>query len=119
MSGGSNLSADILFAEPIMESPHTGVTSRPSNHLEPLAVTPRQACILLGVGNTRLYQLISNGELESYLDGRARRITMRGIRRRIARLLAITDGNAVSIQTAPRRRGRPRKTEAPAPLNAT
>ena len=34
-----------------------------SEHLEPLAVSPRQACFLLGVGNTRLYQLIGDGEL--------------------------------------------------------
>jgi excisionase family DNA binding protein len=39
--------------------------------LEPLAVSPRQACLLLGVGNTRLYQLIGAGELEAYHEGRA------------------------------------------------
>lgn len=56
--------------------------------LEPLAVTPREACRLLSIGNTRLYELIAAGELESYLDGRARRITMESIRARVARLLA-------------------------------
>jgi len=55
---------------------------------EPLAVAPKQACRLLGIGNTRLYQLIAANEVESYLDGRARRITMRSIHARIARLLA-------------------------------
>src|SRR5262245_57971134 len=91
-----------------MASLHPGITGRADNHLEPLAVTPRQACILLGVGNTRLYQLIRNGELESYLDGRARRITMRSIHRRITRLLA--SASATSTATAdtpqPRRPGR-------------
>ncbi len=60
--------------------------------LEPLAVSPRQACRLLGIGNTRLYELIAAGEIESYLDGRARRITMASIRARIARLLAASGG---------------------------
>jgi excisionase family DNA binding protein len=58
------------------------------DQLEPMVVTPRQACLLLNVGNTRLYELIGRGELESYREGRARRITMRSIRNRIARLLA-------------------------------
>jgi excisionase family DNA binding protein len=86
--------------------PHPGVTAS-GDHLEPLVVAPRQACILLSVGNTRLYQLISSGELESYLDGRARRITMQSIHRRIARLL----GTVTATQASPRlrRRGRPRK----------
>ena len=51
--------------------------------LEPLVVTPREACRLLSIGNTRLYELIGAGELESYLDGRARRVTMASIRARI------------------------------------
>jgi excisionase family DNA binding protein len=69
--------------------------------LEPLAVSPRQACLLLGVGNTRLYQLIGAGELEAYHEGRARRITMRSIRERVARLAATTDD-----EPTPRLRGR-------------
>jgi excisionase family DNA binding protein len=91
---------------------HPGVTGScaTSVRLEPLAVTPRQACILLGVGNTRLYQLIGNRELESYLDGRGRRITMESIRRRVARLVA--DADAIPAPTegiVRRRRGRPSK----------
>jgi excisionase family DNA binding protein len=91
-----------------MASLHPGITGRANNHLEPLAVSPRQACVLLGVGNTRLYQLIGSGELETYLDGRARRITMDSIRRRIARLVAAAQAAAQE----PRRRGRPRNFEA-------
>ena len=78
--------------------PTTGLSAR---GLEPLAVTPRQACILLGIGNTRLYELIGKRELESYLDGRARRITLESIRRQVARLLADA--------SAPRHRRRSRK----------
>jgi excisionase family DNA binding protein len=68
-----------------MSSLHPGITGRAD--LEPLAVSPRQACVLLNVGLTRLYELLGSGELESYLDGRSRRITMRSIHRRIKRLL--------------------------------
>ncbi len=79
---------------------------------EPLAVSPREACLLLGIKNTRFYALLAAGELESYKDGRMRRVTMKSIRARIGRLLA-TPG---ATGTGPRRgRGRPRKTPAPAP----
>jgi excisionase family DNA binding protein len=53
-----------------------------------LVVTPREACRLMGCGITRLYEMIGAGEIESYLDGRARRITMASIRARIAQLVA-------------------------------
>jgi len=91
-----------------MASLHPGITGRADNHLEPLAVTPRQACVLLGVGNTHLYKLIRDGELESYLDGRARRITMDSIHRRITRLLASAGatGPATEDMPQPRRPGR-------------
>ena len=62
--------------------------------LEPLAVSPRQACLLLGIGNTRLYELIEAHELEAYHEGRARRITMRSIRERVARLAAKAESQA-------------------------
>jgi excisionase family DNA binding protein len=77
-----------------------------ANEIEPLAVSPRRACFLLSVGNTRLYELIRTGELEAYHEGRARRITMDSIRARLARLLAC--GADTKIER-PRRRGRPQK----------
>jgi excisionase family DNA binding protein len=73
------------------------VRSRPSaraGEIEPLAVSPRQACRLLGCGLTRLYELIGLGEVESYLDGRMRRITTRSILARIERLIASSAGGA-------------------------
>jgi hypothetical protein len=55
---------------------------------QPLAVSPRVASRLLSLGTTRLYQLIRDGEVDSYIDGtRARRITMASIKRYIARRL--------------------------------
>jgi excisionase family DNA binding protein len=62
--------------------------------LEPLAVSPRQACLLLSIGTTRLYELIEARELEAYYEGRARRITMRSIRERVTRLAAKAESPA-------------------------
>jgi excisionase family DNA binding protein len=55
---------------------------------EPLLASPKEACALLNCGLTRLYQLLHDGELESYLDGGARKITMASIHGRVARLIA-------------------------------
>jgi excisionase family DNA binding protein len=89
-----------------MLTEHPGVTGqRGADTLEPLAVSPRQACLLLAVGNTRLYELIRTGELQSYHEGRARRVTMASIRARVTRLAGV-GGDSDTPQ--PRRRGRPR-----------
>jgi excisionase family DNA binding protein len=66
--------------------------------LEPLAVRPSVAWRLLDCGNTHGYQLLAAGELESYRDGRSRRITMRSIKAYIARRLAA--GRADNAQPA-------------------
>jgi excisionase family DNA binding protein len=97
------------FAPVCRAAQSDGVNRVVTNDLEPLAVSPRQACRLLGVGNTRLYQLIGVGELASYRDGRARRITVESIRRRIARLVAAANANSAAPLATPRRRSRPRK----------
>ena len=49
--------------------------------LEPLYVRPKEACRLLGIGLTRLYQLLNDRTLESILIGRTRLITMVSIKR--------------------------------------
>jgi excisionase family DNA binding protein len=77
-------------------------------NIDPLVVTPRVACRLLSLGNTRLYELIRDGELDSYIDGRrSRRITMTSIRRYVARHLPADE----TITKRPR--GRPRKVAQP------
>ena len=43
---------------------------------------------MLGCGNTRGYELLAAGELESFLDGRARKITVASIHAYVARQLA-------------------------------
>jgi excisionase family DNA binding protein len=55
---------------------------------EQLVVSPRRAAVLLDSGVTYVYELMSAGELESYREGRHRKITVRSIRARIERKLA-------------------------------
>jgi hypothetical protein len=43
---------------------------------ERLVVSPRRARYMLDCGNTRLYELLNSNELESYLDGRSRKVTV-------------------------------------------
>jgi excisionase family DNA binding protein len=59
-----------------------------AEQLEPLVVSPKEACRLLGCGPTKLYELLDAGELDHYLDGRHRKITMNSIKRRVQRLTA-------------------------------
>jgi excisionase family DNA binding protein len=83
-----------------MITTHTGSTgSRPGKDrlIEPLAVSPRQACLLLGIGITRLYELIRDRELVTYQEGRARRITTESIHARVARLA----GAGVTVRPPP------------------
>jgi hypothetical protein len=55
--------------------------------IEPLVVKPRLAWRLLDCSNTRGYELLRAKELDSYLDGRSRKITMESIHRYIKRHL--------------------------------
>ncbi len=62
-------------------------TSR-NGDMGPLVVKPRDARRMLACSQKKLYELLANGELESFLDGRSRKITVDSIQRRIARLVA-------------------------------
>jgi len=54
----------------------------------PLVVKPRVAWKMLSCSNTRGYELIAAGELQSYRDGRSRKITVESIQRYITRRLS-------------------------------
>jgi excisionase family DNA binding protein len=54
----------------------------------PLAVPPLEAARLLMISRSQVYGMMRAGELESYLDGRVRRITTDSIQRYIARRIA-------------------------------
>jgi excisionase family DNA binding protein len=55
---------------------------------EPLVVPPKDAWRLLGISNSKGYELLSAGELDFVKFGRATRITMESIHRRIKQGLA-------------------------------
>lgn len=57
---------------------------------EPIVVSPRRAQQMLDVGHSRLYELLSQGELQSYKDGKSRKIIVASIKEYVARKLAAT-----------------------------
>ena len=62
--------------------------SAPTLALEPFVVKPAVAWKLLSCGNTKGYELLAAGELDSFLDGGSRKITLASIHRYIERRLA-------------------------------
>jgi excisionase family DNA binding protein len=50
-----------------------------------LVVSPKKAAIALDVGLTRIYQLTNSGELQSYHDGKSRKIVVASLEAYIAR----------------------------------
>jgi hypothetical protein len=72
----------------------------------PLVVKPKVAWKMLACSNTRGYELLNAGELESFLDGRSRKITVESIRRYVARRVT----RAPAEDMSPRRRCQPRQT---------
>jgi excisionase family DNA binding protein len=52
-----------------------------------LLVRPRQACSMLSVGLTRCYELMNSGELQSFKDGKSRKITVKSIEAYVERRL--------------------------------
>jgi hypothetical protein len=53
--------------------------------IEVLVVRPKQACTMLSIGQTRLFELLNAGELESFRDGGGRWITTQSLRNYVAR----------------------------------
>lgn len=79
--------------------------SRQTVAVESLSVSPKVTGEMLDYGKTKIAELIKTGELESYVDGGARRVITASIHRYIARRIAETNAEP----TAPRKPGRPRK----------
>jgi hypothetical protein len=74
-----------------------------------LVVKPKDACRMLNCGNTRLYELLGVGKLDSFLDGRSRKITVESIHRYIACRLK-PDSSLTGSTAQPSRCGRPGKS---------
>jgi hypothetical protein len=60
--------------------------------VELLAASPRRAAFMLDVSEREIYNLITDGQLESYLHGRNRKITISSLRAFIARRLESSRG---------------------------
>jgi excisionase family DNA binding protein len=54
----------------------------------PLVASPNQAMRAIQVSRKKLYELINAGELESYTEGKSRRITIKSINEYVDRRLA-------------------------------
>jgi hypothetical protein len=52
------------------------------------AASANETMSFLGIGRAKLYELINENEVESYLEGSSRKITWRSIRARLKRQLA-------------------------------
>lgn len=60
--------------------------------IRPVVVVPSQACVLLSIGMTRCYELMNCGALESFKDGKSRKITVRSIEAYVQSRLQGTNG---------------------------
>jgi hypothetical protein len=69
-----------------------------SNWEGAIVVKPKSAWQMLQCSNTRGYELLSAGELDSFLDGRSRKITVESIQRYIARQLELARSVKPPIQ---------------------
>ncbi|MEZ5695299.1 MAG: helix-turn-helix domain-containing protein [Sphingomonadaceae bacterium] len=58
-------------------------------HVEPLCVKVNDAARMIGVGRTKLYELISSGEIETIKIGKATRITTESLHRLVERRRAL------------------------------
>jgi excisionase family DNA binding protein len=55
---------------------------------EAYAVPAKKAAPSIGIGMTRLYELIKSGEIESYRDGKARKIVVASLKAYVDRQIA-------------------------------
>jgi hypothetical protein len=78
-------------------------SDNPEIQLRPLVVSMAEAGVLLNSGVDKLYELIHAEELDSYLEGTRRKITMASIERLIVRRLAAKRGKLDRSQLVERR----------------
>jgi excisionase family DNA binding protein len=65
------------------------------NYSAPLAVRPAGAARMLGLGLSKLYELLRDGELTAYTVGRARFITVASVREYVARQIKAAEAARV------------------------
>ena len=94
-----------------MPIPHANLPSPSAQaNVTPLAVPPSAAGYMLSLSLSEVYERLRDGSLESYQDGRARRITMKSIHAYMAgRLANSANGWQQITPQPPRRRGQASK----------
>jgi hypothetical protein len=55
--------------------------------IEIISTSPKNARKVIGCGNTRFYELLNSGEIQSYTDGRSRKVLVASLRDYVARQL--------------------------------
>ena len=85
------------------------VSSTAPADFEPLVVKPKVAWKMLACSNTRGYELLAAGQLDSFLDGRSRKITVASIHRFIAQRVASTRSTTAQSQSPRRKRAEARR----------
>jgi hypothetical protein len=90
-----------------MSDLNTAATTKPARSprksamaVEALVVRPAEAWRMLGCGPTYGYELLEAGELDSFTDGGARKITVESIKRYIAKRLAVS--RTAKVRKSPR-----------------
>lgn len=73
----------------------------------PLVASPNQAMRAIQVSRKKLYELINAGELESYTEGKSRRITIKSINQYIERRLAAEAARRGSAASGGNHQSRP------------
>ena len=84
--------------------PSTATSPRTPPLAPPLAVPTKEASRLLSLSMSRLYELLRNGELQSYEDGGSRRVVMTSIQEYVDRRLVDSGGSWRQITVPPRGR---------------
>ena len=62
------------------------IEARQAMELERLLVSPEEAAAMIGIGRTRIYELLARGEIPSRRIGRSRRIDPADVRAYVDRL---------------------------------
>jgi hypothetical protein len=88
-----------------MSASHSSSLRSSAAPVTPIAVSPADAGRLLSLGGSRIYALMRSGELESYVDGRARRVTVASISAYVARRVADSGGWRTWAYNPRRRKG--------------
>lgn len=64
--------------------------------MDKLLLKPEEAALLLGIGRTKLYELMAVGAIRSVQIGKCRRVSRRALAEYVERLDAEASENAVS-----------------------